>query len=540
MKKNLILLLALLILGVFFFWDRQRDEQKKEREEKEKQLFSLKKDDVKEITIVKKDGTYKAVKEGERWKLVQPFETDGDKAAWDNIASSYTTGKLQRVVEENAANLEPFGLKTPAISVSLAGIGGATKETLLMGDQTPTQGKYFALIEGGSDVLTVMSSIYSMVDKSQYDFRDKTIVDIETDKVQKLDVAISGASMTLERKGDKEWVVTNPIQARADETQINDMLTAVKNGQIKQFIEENPADVTAYGLVNPATKLVFWTGEKGNQSSWAAHALLIGGTSAAEQLYAKREGQKNVFAVAPNDFNKVPKDVDSLRMKKISALKSWEISSVKLTVGGTTIAEATKDAGDWYLIQPTPGKANFTEVSNFTRSIADLQVAGFVQGTTEELGLGQPDVVIEIAKEASSNANAGGATPPAEKVVETIQLVKQKGNTPLVYYGARLDPLEIYSLKLSDVDAMIEKAKGLKLQPAPAPGTPAEGAPAAPGVAPNSIPVVAPDALNAIPTVIPNAPVAAPNLIPTAVPEAPTAVPTVVPAEQVAPATDAK
>lgn len=488
MKKNLILLVILVLLGAIFFWDRNREEKRKELEEKEKQLFTLKKDEVKEITIVKKDETFKAVQEGERWKLVQPFETDGDKSVWDGIASSYTTSKHQRILIENATDVESFGLKNPAISVSLAGIGGATKATLLMGNQTPVQGKYYALIEGSSDVLTVMSSIYSMVDKKQYDFRDKTIVDMEPNNVQKVELAYGGVNMTLERKGDSEWVLTSPVQARADEAQIRDMITNIKNGQIKEFVEENPESVEAYGLVNPATKLVFWTGEKNNQSSWAARALLIGGTSANEHLYAKREGQKNVFAVAPTDFNKVPKDVESLRMKKISSLKSWEISSVKLTAGGALIAEATKDAGDWFLIQPTAGKANFTEVSNFVRAITDLQAVAFVQGTTEELGLGQPDVVIEIAKESTGGAQPGQTAPDA-KSVETIQLVKQKGDSPLVYYGARQDPLEIYSLKLSDVDAMIEKAKGLKIEPPPS-ATPAEpGAEipsAAVGAAPDS------------------------------------------------------
>ncbi|MGC9329005.1 MAG: DUF4340 domain-containing protein, partial [Candidatus Hinthialibacter sp.] len=110
MKKNFILLVVLILIGAFFFWDRERSEQQKEQEEKEKQLFSISKDEVKEITLVKGDKTFKAVMEGERWKLVQPFETDGDKSAWDGIASSYTTGKMQRVIQENAEDLKPFGL----------------------------------------------------------------------------------------------------------------------------------------------------------------------------------------------------------------------------------------------------------------------------------------------------------------------------------------------------------------------------------------------------------------------------------------------
>lgn len=466
MKKNFILLVVLILIGAFFFWDRERSEQQKEQEEKEKQLFSISKDEVKEITLVKGDKTFKAVMEGERWKLVQPFETDGDKSAWDGIASSYTTGKMQRVIQENAEDLKPFGLDEPKIAVSLAGVGGATQTTILFGNETPTSGKYFALIEGTSDVLTVYSSIYNLADKELYDFRDKTIVDMEADEVQKVEIAHGEADMTLERRGENEWVVTQPILARADEAQIRDLINNVRNGKIKQFIEEAPESYDAYGLVNPATKLVFWTGEKNNQSSWAARALLIGGTSAMEHWYAKREGQKNVFSVDPKDFNKVPKDIDSLRSKKVTHLRSWEVNSIKLISSGSVIAEATKDAGDWFLIHPESGKANFSSVSNWVRDTVDLEIAEFVQGTTEEFGLGQPDVVIELAKNESSID-----TEEAEKssTVDVIKLVKEKSDDPQFYVGARIDPLEIYKLKIEDVEAVLSKASDVSLAATPTP-----------------------------------------------------------------------
>ncbi|MBN2326995.1 MAG: DUF4340 domain-containing protein [Candidatus Omnitrophica bacterium] len=466
MKKNLILLLVLILIGAFFYWDRERSEQQKEQEEKEKQLFSISKDEVKEITLVKGDGTFKAVMEGERWKLVQPFEADGDKSAWDGIANSYTSGKHQRVIQENAEDLKPFGLDDPKITASLAGVDGATKTTILFGNETPTSGKYFALIEGTSDVLTVYSSIYNLADKELYDFRDKTIVDMEADEVQKVEIAHGDADLTLERRGENEWVVTQPLLARADEAQIRDLINNVRNGKIKQFIEETPESYEAYGLVDPATKLVFWTGEKNNQSSWAARALLIGGTSAMDHWYAKREGQKNVFSVDPKDFNKVPKDIDSLRSKKITDLRSWEINSMKLVSSGSVIAEATKDAGDWFLIQPESGKANFSSLSNLVRDMVDLEIAEFVQGATEEYGLGQPDIVIELAKQDSS-----AETEDAEKTstIDIIELVKEKSDNPQFYIGARTEPLEIYKLKIEDVDSVLSKASDVSLAETPTP-----------------------------------------------------------------------
>lgn len=469
MKKNLLLLLVLIAIALFFFWDRAREEKKKEQEEQEKQLFTIKQDQVKEIIVVNKNGTFKAVKDSDRWNLTQPFETAGDKNAWDNLARTYADGKLQESVAEKANDLKPFGLTEPKIQVSLAGVNGATQSTLLLGDETPVSGKYYALVKGSSDVVTVYSSLYSTADKQLFDLRDKTILDMEADQVQKVEVACTGLDMSLEKHGTDEWQFASPIQARADESKVRDLINKVRSGQIKQFIEENPENLAAYGLINPATKLVFWTGQPGTQSSWAARALLLGGTSASETWYAKREGQKNVFTVAPTDFKEVPKTLDDYRMKKVTAFRSWDVSYLKLASGGAVIVEATKSGGDWMLLQPQPGKANYASVSNLVRDLTDLQVANFVQGTTDQYGLDNPEIIVELGKEPEVKDKNPDGTAKLEKEYVRLKKGPAEADQPVYYYGARVNPLEIYGIPEASVAGILDKAKQVKLEAQPTP-----------------------------------------------------------------------
>jgi uncharacterized protein DUF4340 len=448
MKKNLIFLVLLAIIGTYFFWDRDHTKQKEERKDKQNQLFTIEKDQVEEIDVVKGNESFKAVKEGDRWKLTLPFETDADKASWDNIARSFTSGKRKRVIVESATDVARFGLDNPKMQVSLAGINGATKTTLLFGNTTPTSGKYFTMVQGASDVMTVSSNMYTTADKKLFDFRDKTIVDMETDQVQKIDVLHTSANFSLERKAGDQWIVSHPVLARADQGKINEMINAIKNGKIKQFIDEKPESLNAYGLIYPATKLVFWTGSDSNQSSWASHKLIIGGTTATENWYAKRGGQDNVFAVAPTDFNNVPVSLDDLRLKKINSLKNWEIDYIKLTSSGSVLVEATKSVSDWTLLQPQQGKSTFTQTSNLIREAAGLEAASFVHGTTQEYGMDKVDLEIVLEK-----------TDEAKQ--DVIRLTKgDDGN----YYGARTEPLEIYSISAQSITALLDKVSQVKLE----------------------------------------------------------------------------
>ncbi len=454
MKRNLILLLICAIIAAVYFWDKYTTEMKEEREEKEKELFSISQDEVGEITIEKEEEIFKAVKEGENWKLVQPFETGGDKSNWDNIARSYSEGKRQRVVVENAGDLEPFGLTDPSIEVTLAGIGGATASTICLGDKTPTSGKYYARIADSSDVLTVMSSMYTSVDKSLFDMRDKNILKLETDNVQRVEIAAAEIQATVEKQSPDEWILTKPVKARVDKSKITGLINKVKNSRIKQFIDENPDDLSAYGLIDPVTKLVFWSGEPGSDSGLAAQALLIGSTSVNEQWYARRESQENVFAIAPSDFTDMPKSIGELRMKKLTDISSWQVKKAKIISAGDVILEASKSGGDWFIFEDGEEKqADYTSVSDVMRGIIDLEIAEFVEGSTEEYDLGSPSLqfVLETDEETATIELAG----PIMK--------DEKVN----YYGAHTDPLEIYALQADAIEEVLDNAKQITLEEEP-------------------------------------------------------------------------
>jgi len=460
MKRNLILLAVAAVIALFYFLDAKRQEQKKEQEEKEKEIITLKQDEVKEISVVNKEGTFNAVKDGDNWRLVQPFETGGDKSAWDNIASSITGGKKQRVIDENPKDIGVFGLKEPALQVTVSGINGATASTLLFGKSTPTSGKYYAMVKGSSEVVTVYSSMYSSGDKKLFDLRDKTILDIDSSKVQRIEIDQPGLKLKADRKGEDEWVIAEPVLARADATKIQDMLSKIKNGKIKQFIDEHPDNLAAYELVQPATRLAFWTGEKANESSWASRALLVGCTNATDNVYAMREGQKNVFAIDPKDLDKVPNDVLSLRMKKISSLRSWDIKNAKVLSASETIFEATKSSGDWYLLPKEPGgklaKAEYTPMMDFVRETADLEIAKFLDNATETIDLNQPVLTIELKTDNKS---------------ETIMLTGPKPFSDGIsyYYGIRKEPTEVYALNQDKVEKIIQMAHNVKAEETPTP-----------------------------------------------------------------------
>ena len=89
--------------------------------------------------------------------------------------------------------------------------------------------------------------------------------------------------------------------AHANETMVTEIVSQFRNAQVKQFIEEKLI-YEAYGLVDPATKVVFIPLRMGMPFR-GSRALLFGSTNESQYVYAKRDGQDNVFAVDMADFN---------------------------------------------------------------------------------------------------------------------------------------------------------------------------------------------------------------------------------------------
>jgi hypothetical protein len=452
MKKNLILLIILILIGAYYFWDTGRIEKKEKAEEQAKKVFVHSNENIGQITIDKGTEIISAKKDGQNWLLTSPLQTAGDKTAWDSIARTLGDAKSLRTIKDVTASLTPYGLDQPALKVTIADVDGATPETIVFGKKTPTGSETYAMISGATNqVLTVYNYVQSAADKSLFDLRDKTIVAMDPNDVQRIDVQVGPTEYQLSRGTDPEWTLTAPFQARADKLKVDSAINKIRNGRVKKFIDENPTDLAQYGLVEPATRVVFWVGQPGTESQWSSKALLFGASAqTADQVYAKREGQNNVFAVESSILSDLPADPKVFRLNKITDVKSWDINHVAIAQAGATIFEASKEGMDWALIKPQEGKVDYSDISDVIRAITDLEVYDFVSGVTDEttLGLDQPELVFSLTTQDATEEIALSAPKPHDFVE--------------VRYGVREKPREIYALLIDDASEAVQKALNVK------------------------------------------------------------------------------
>jgi hypothetical protein len=132
----------------------------------DKTLFTIKPEDIRTLTMESGGKLYFSAKLndlGTGWNLTAPFEADANVDSIGAINTALSQIAVQQYVEENASDLDKYGLKTPAYSFEFA--TASSKFKLLLGDENPKNSERYAKLSDSSNVFLINGSSFTFLDK---------------------------------------------------------------------------------------------------------------------------------------------------------------------------------------------------------------------------------------------------------------------------------------------------------------------------------------------------------------------------------------
>jgi hypothetical protein len=336
LKSTVVLLVVLVGLGAYiFFVDRNREIE--DPNAKPKAYTTLTTDNIEELQIRNANGeTTRLQRAGEDWQLVEPVKAQADNGVVGTVTSNIGTLEVQRVVDENPAELKQYGLDPARIEIGFRLKDQKEFQRLLVGDKTPTGGDLFAKRSDENRVILVASFLDSIFNKTPFELRDKIVLDFERDKAEGVEV-VSGATTTQFTRNGTDWRIVRPVTARADYAAAEGLLTRLSSTNMLKVVSEG-GDLATYGLDRPATTATVIIG-----SSRAS--LLIGRMADDGGYYAKDANRPMVFAVEQALVTDLTKDVREFRRKDLFDSRSFSATRVELQRPGATAAFERTDAG---------------------------------------------------------------------------------------------------------------------------------------------------------------------------------------------------
>ena len=186
------LLVVALALGAYLYFVDSKRTPGDDAEKRDK-VFAVDADKIDEVTIKSEAGRSDDAQEERRRLAGRRPGAGASRRAPRSPASRRTSRPLevQRLVEENPADLKMFGLAEPRIEVAFK--SGGQEQRLLIGNKTPTGSDLYAKTAAQPKVFLIASFLDSTFNRSSFDLRDKTALTFDREKADALEIVTAAA-----------------------------------------------------------------------------------------------------------------------------------------------------------------------------------------------------------------------------------------------------------------------------------------------------------------------------------------------------------
>jgi hypothetical protein len=332
------------------------------------------------ITRTKGKEQLELTQAGLNWQVVKPAQAKADRQTVDELADQLARLRAVKVAAIAPADLaKPFGLKEPAATITLKTDSDRVLKIGSPVDAAKPAGDRYALVEskGGPVVVGVLAGpLANKLLAEPIKFHDKTLAKF-----------VDADRLTLERDGRKvtfakvagTWKVTEPVQADAEQTDLDELVNALANLRADELVAEKPADLKPFGLSTPEATWKAFAGDR------EVLSLLVGAKEkAGPRVYAKTATGGAVALLPPALTNRV---FGEYRKRAIwSDLDASQIESLILSTGTANVLFRKGPAG--WTDAAKPGEAiDAAKMNETLAALAGLKAERYVADKDAKLGL---------------------------------------------------------------------------------------------------------------------------------------------------------
>jgi len=201
---------------------------------------------------------------------------------------------------------------------------------------------------------------------------EKLFWKIEGKDIQQIELDSSGQKITAARKGEKEWILTQPRQYDADSDELNRLADTASKIEKDSVVEENAAALEKFGL-SPAQ-----SGLRIKTKDGKEYALNFGIQNPTGTFtYASKPNQRQVYLVASNVAASFEKEVDDLRNHTVLSFEQPEAKSLVLR-NPKGAFELFKDGDDrWWFKGTDKRAADAPQVRSLLNAMSNGKIREF-------------------------------------------------------------------------------------------------------------------------------------------------------------------
>ncbi|MFA7256083.1 MAG: DUF4340 domain-containing protein [Kiritimatiellales bacterium] len=377
-RKNTtwMLLIGAVLLGGFILIFERGSETSYQQEQRTRTVFAVYPDSIERILLERDGIQIECTKTAGGWRLTKPADAPLDSGLVEKMIAGLARverGELITAKTLQERNLTPadYGFDTPRASITFKNNHGTF--TWLIGRNAPVGKTLYVMSAGGDDIISAPQTLLNLVPQDPSWIRDRTIFSGEPAAVRGLDLRRPEGFLQLRQPENNGWLIQQPHAGRADKPSVHMLIEKILSGRIADFITDEKADLTAYGLEKPAYELTVFMQDERTQT------LLVGSPlpEKPELLYAKRIENDSVFTVPAEWVKEFSVDEDLLRSRHVLGLQPDRITAIQLTRNEQQI-ELIRTNNQWQVIRPVRWDADPSQTGELLKALTGADVAEFI------------------------------------------------------------------------------------------------------------------------------------------------------------------
>jgi hypothetical protein len=223
---------------------------------------------------------------------------------------------------------------------------------------------------------------------------EKQICKLEDKDIQEIDLISNSQRIAAVRKGDKEWILTEPRQWDADAGEINRLVNSALDLRREEALDLENADLSKFGL-DPVQSSLKLKSKEGKEC-----AIDFGNNDpSGNSTYAKLANQKAIFLVASYAASAFNKKVEDLRNHSVLSFEQLEAQTLSMKSPKGDV-ELIKDNTDrWWLTGTEKKAADSPEVRGILNTLSMGKIKEFFDDDAEDYrntGLDKPFIDVRL------------------------------------------------------------------------------------------------------------------------------------------------
>jgi hypothetical protein len=216
----------------------------------------------------------------------------------------------------------------------------------------------------------------------------------KSEDIAALTITRSGQAISIENR-DGKWVITQPINAPADQSAIDSIGRDLGSARIERTISPSADEIKSFGLAEPAVVIDIKL-KSGEQQKVSLGSKDFSGLS----VYTRIGDASDVALLPLSLLTSADKPVDDLRDRSVFSASQYDLGSLDLTNENGRII-LTKQGADWSMKSPVEASADQEEVRSLITEITSAKVAEFIKkegedgGDSSKYGLDKPKITLK-------------------------------------------------------------------------------------------------------------------------------------------------